>query len=82
MDITGMKAVDAAAASALMRTAAALRLLGTEAWLTGVKPEVAQTLITMDVDLGSILTFATLARGVAHATRLSRGGADRRGGLR
>lgn len=73
MDITGMKAVDAEAASGLVRAAAALRLLGMHAWLTGVRPEVAQTMISMNVDLGGIRTFSTLARGVAHASRLARG---------
>ncbi|HZF56778.1 MAG TPA: AAA family ATPase [Polyangiaceae bacterium] len=72
IDITGMKTVDAAAAAALSRTAAALRLLGMHAWLTGVQPEVARSLLAMDLDLGGILTFATLQRGVAHAARLAR----------
>ncbi|HVK67058.1 MAG TPA: AAA family ATPase [Polyangium sp.] len=72
MDITGMKTVDEAAASALIRTASALRLLGMQAWLTGVRQEVAQTLIALGIDLGGILTFGSLKRGVAHAARLAR----------
>ncbi|UQA54737.1 AAA family ATPase [Polyangium aurulentum] len=80
MDITGMKAVDAEAASALLRTASALRLLGTQAWLTGVRHEVAQTFIGMGIDLGNILTFASLKRGFAQATRVVRTRADGRGG--
>ncbi|MRG96151.1 AAA family ATPase [Polyangium spumosum] len=72
MDITGMKTVDDEAASALIRAASALRLLGMQAWLTGVRKEVAQTLIELGIDLGDILTFGSLKRGVAHAARLAR----------
>ncbi|MDI3289448.1 AAA family ATPase [Polyangium sp. 15x6] len=72
MDITGMKTVDAEAASALIRAASALRLLGMQAWLTGVRQDVAQTLIALGIDLGGILTFGSLKRGVAHAARLAR----------
>jgi len=38
--------------------------------LTGVRPEVARTLVGLGIDLGELLTFGTLQRGIAHAARV------------
>jgi predicted ATPase/GAF domain-containing protein/anti-anti-sigma regulatory factor/tRNA A-37 threonylcarbamoyl transferase component Bud32 len=67
IDITGVKQVDESVASTLLKTAQGLRLLGTEVVLTGFSPEVARTLVDMDVDLHTITTRGTLQSGIAYA---------------
>lgn len=67
LDITGMKHVDTNVASMLIRAAAALRLLGTQAVLTGIRAEIAQTLISLGVDLSGVVTRSTLQSGIAFA---------------
>jgi GAF domain-containing protein/anti-anti-sigma regulatory factor len=67
IDITGVKLVDTEVASTLLRTASALRLLGAQAVITGIRPEVAQTLIGLQIDLGAIVTKGTLQGGIAYA---------------
>ncbi|MDI3284582.1 PAS domain S-box protein [Polyangium sp. 15x6] len=69
LDITGVATVDAAAADALLRAARAVRLLGAEVVLTGIRAEVAQALIGLGVDLGNIVTRSTLQSGIAFAMR-------------
>ncbi|WP_433927549.1 PAS domain-containing protein [Sorangium cellulosum] len=69
LDITGVRAVDTLVANALTRTARAAQLLGTRVVLTGVRPEVAQTLVTLGVDLAGITTLSTLQSGIAYALR-------------
>jgi predicted ATPase/GAF domain-containing protein/predicted Ser/Thr protein kinase len=81
IDITGVKVMDTAVANTLVKTAAALRLLGTEAVLTGIAPHVAQTLIGLTIDFGSIVTRGTLQSGIAYAlTRSGQQGLPDRGG--
>lgn len=79
IDITGVKLVDIDVASTLIGTAGALRLLGAQAVITGIRPDVAQTLIRLDVDFGAIVTKGTLQSGIAYA--LGRTGEARRLGL-
>lgn len=67
IDVTGVPAVDAQAASALARIAQAVRLLGVEVVLTGIRPEVAQMLVGLEVELGSIVTRRDLSHGIAFA---------------
>lgn len=67
LDITGVRTVDSLIAGMLIRTASALRLLGTRVVLTGIRPEVAQTLVMLDVELGAIVTRGTLQSGIAWA---------------
>ncbi len=67
IDITGVPVVDTAVANALLQAAHAARLLGTEVILTGIRPEVAQTLVHIDTKLGSITTRGTLQSGIKHA---------------
>ncbi|WAS91178.1 STAS domain-containing protein [Nannocystis punicea] len=69
LDITGVPKVDAAVAEALVRAARAVRLLGSQVVLTGIRPEVAQALIGLGVDLGNIETRGTLQSGIAFAMR-------------
>jgi PAS domain S-box-containing protein len=67
IDITGVPVVDAAIASALARAAQAVKLLGAEAVLTGVRPQIAQTLVTLGIELTGIKLKSTLQSGVAYA---------------
>ena len=67
IDITGVPVVDTAVANALLQAAHAARLLGAEVILTGIRPEVAQTLVHIDAKLGAITTRGTLQSGIQHA---------------
>ena len=67
IDITGMKHVDTSVASMLLNAATALRLLGTQAVLTGIRPEIAHTLVSLGIDLGGLVTRGTLQSGIAYA---------------
>lgn len=70
LDITGMAAVTTTTASTLVRCAQAVRLLGARVILTGTRPEVAQTMVSMDIDLAGILTLSTLQAGIERAMRM------------
>lgn len=67
LDITGVKTVDAEVANALVRTAKAARLLGTEVILTGIGPKPAQTLVELGLELQGIITHGTFQGGIAAA---------------
>jgi DNA-binding LacI/PurR family transcriptional regulator/anti-anti-sigma regulatory factor len=67
VDVTGVPVVDASVADALIRAAQALRLLGVQAILTGIRPEVAQTLVGLGLDLSGIATQRDLQSGIAYA---------------
>jgi rsbT co-antagonist protein RsbR len=71
IDITGVQTVDTAAANALVAAARACKLLGARVAITGVRGEVAQTLVGLDVDLSGIVTQSTLQAGIAWALRRS-----------
>lgn len=72
IDITGVPTLGLAVADALVRTAQAVRLLGARVMLTGIRPEVAQALVGLGVDLQGITTHGTLQAGIAQATRGAR----------
>jgi anti-anti-sigma factor len=67
LDITGLKHIDAPVAGLLVQAASALRLLGTQAVLTGLRAEVARTLVSLGIDLGALVTRGTLQSGIAFA---------------
>ena len=67
VDITGVPVVNLEVAATLLQAAQAARLLGARMLLTGIRPEVAQTLIGLGVDLGTIMTRSTLQSGIALA---------------
>jgi rsbT co-antagonist protein RsbR len=67
LDITGVALVDTQVANALIRAAQAVKLLGAQVVLTGIRPEVAQTLVGLGVDLGGIVTRNSLQSGIAYA---------------
>ncbi len=67
LDITGVPIVDTQVADALLRAAQAVKLLGAEVILTGIRPEVAQTLVGLGVSFNSLVTRSTLQSGIAYA---------------
>ena len=64
VDITGLGHMDTAVIAQMMRTVRAARMLGTDVWIVGVSPAVAQTIVGLGVDLGRMTTFATLRQGL------------------
>ena len=69
LDITGVTVVDTQVANAFIRASQAVSLLGAQVVLTGIRPEVAQTLVQLGVDLRSIITRGTLQDGITFALR-------------
>jgi rsbT co-antagonist protein RsbR len=69
LDITGVPVVDTQVANTLVRVAQAVGLLGARVVLTGIRPEVAQTLVGLGVDLHGVATQSTLQSGIAYALR-------------
>jgi len=72
LDITGVPTVDTEVAQHLLKTVSAARLLGAECIVSGIRPQVAQTIVSLGIEFGDIATKATLADALAHA--LSRTG--------
>jgi DNA-binding LacI/PurR family transcriptional regulator/anti-anti-sigma regulatory factor len=69
LDITGVPLVDTHVAAALIQTARAVRMLGARVTLVGVRPEIAQSIISLHVDLGDFETQPTLAVAVQRLIR-------------
>src|SRR5207248_4533077 len=65
IDITGVPLVDTLVAQHLLKTVAAARLMGTDCILSGIRPQIAQTIVHLGVDLGDIITKATMADAFA-----------------
>lgn len=78
IDITGVSVVDTLVAQHLLKTVAATRLMGAECIISGIRPQIAQTMVHLGVDLGEVVTKATLADAFRVAMR--RVGADLAGG--
>lgn len=70
IDITGVPIVDTAVANHLMRTVRAVRLVGGKCIMVGVRPEIAQTLVRLDISFPDINTAATLKMGLNLARQL------------
>lgn len=71
IDITGVRTIDTYGAETLIRAAQGLRLLGTTAIVTGLRPAIAQTLVSLGVDFGSLLTRSTFQDGIVFALGLN-----------
>lgn len=69
LDITGLSDVSTASATALLRVARATRLLGARCILTGVQPQVARALVSLDLSLDDLQTAASLKDGLALRAR-------------
>jgi rsbT co-antagonist protein RsbR len=67
LDISGVPAVDSLVAQHLMKTVSATRLMGAECIISGIRPEIAQTIVHLGIDLSSIVTKASLASALKSA---------------
>lgn len=67
IDITGVPAVDTLVAQHLLKTVAAARLMGADCIISGIRPQIAQTIVHLGVDLTDVITKATLADAFALA---------------
>jgi rsbT co-antagonist protein RsbR len=61
IDITGVPTVDTLVAQHLMKTIAAARLMGADCIISGIRPQIAQTIVHLGIDLTNVTTKATLA---------------------
>ena len=71
IDITGVPTVDTLVAQHLLKTVAAARLMGAECIISGIRPQIAQTIVHLGVDLEDVVTKATIADAFAVALRRS-----------
>jgi rsbT co-antagonist protein RsbR len=67
IDITGVPTVDTLVAQHLLKTVAAARLMGADCIISGIRPQTAQTIVHLGVDLGNVITKSTLADAFAVA---------------
>jgi rsbT co-antagonist protein RsbR len=71
IDITGVPAVDTEVAQHLLKTVMAARLMGTDCVISGIRPQIAQTIVGLGIEFGDIVTKATLADALAYTLRRS-----------
>jgi rsbT co-antagonist protein RsbR len=69
IDITGVPAVDTQVAQHLLKTVVAARLMGAECTISGIRPQIAQTIVALGIEFGDISTKATLADALVAALR-------------
>lgn len=69
IDITGVPTVDTLVAQHLLKTVAAIRLMGAECIISGIRPQIAQTIVHLGIDLQGITTKATLADALSIAMK-------------
>ena len=69
IDITGVAAVDTQVAQHLLKTVVAARLMGAECIISGIRPQIAQTVVALGIEFGDIPTKATLADALRHVLR-------------
>ncbi len=67
IEITGVPTVDTLVAQHLLKTVAAARLMGADCIISGIRPQIAQTIVHLGVDLGNVITKASLADALALA---------------
>ena len=80
IDITGVPTVDTLTAQHLLKTVAAARLMGADCIISGIRPQIAQTIVHLGVDLGTVITKATLADAFTIALRRLGLGVSKTGG--
>ena len=71
LDITGVPVVDTMVAHHIIQAADAVRLVGAKCMLVGIRPEIAQTIVTLGINLNDFTTTSTLQRGMQKALRLT-----------
>jgi rsbT co-antagonist protein RsbR len=67
IDITGVKTVDTQVAQHLLRTAAAVRLMGAQCLVSGISPKIAQTMVQLGVDVGEVRTRSSIRNALTDA---------------
>lgn len=67
LDISGVPTVDSLVAQHLLKTVSATRLMGAECIISGIRPEIAQTIVHLGIDLSDIVTKASLASALQYA---------------
>ncbi|MCE0764506.1 STAS domain-containing protein [Pseudonocardia kujensis] len=82
IDITGVPAVDTEVAQHLLKTVVAARLMGAECTISGIRPQIAQTIVTLGIEFGDITTKSSLADALLHAMRSTGVEVVRRAGSR
>lgn len=70
VDITGVPTVDTQVAQNLLKTVMAAKLMGAQCIISGIRPQIAQTMVHLGVDFGNIITKTTLADALAQAFRM------------
>jgi rsbT co-antagonist protein RsbR len=71
IDITGVPTVDTLVAQHLLKTVTAIRLMGADCIISGVRPQIAQTIVHLGVDLKGVTTKANMADALALALKRS-----------
>ena len=71
IDITGVPTVDTLVAQHLLKTVTAIRLMGADCIISGIRPQIAQTIVHLGVDLQGVTTKATLADALTLALKRS-----------
>ncbi|MDZ5602644.1 STAS domain-containing protein [Pseudomonas sp. RP23018S] len=79
IDITGVPTVDTLVAQHLLKTVTAIRLMGADCIISGVRPQIAQTIVHLGLDLSTITTKANLADALKLAIKRLDLGVDARG---
>jgi rsbT co-antagonist protein RsbR len=69
IDITGVPAVDTQVAQHILKTVVAARLMGADCVISGIRPQIAQTIVALGIEFGDIVTKASLADALMHALR-------------
>lgn len=69
IDITGVPTVDTLVAQHLLKTVAASRLMGADCIISGIRPQIAQTMVHLQIDLSSVTTKATLSEALTSAMK-------------
>ncbi|MBZ0106992.1 MAG: STAS domain-containing protein [Sulfuricella denitrificans] len=69
MDLTGVKNIDSQVSHHLIQMVRAVQLMGSDAIITGIRPEIARALTSLNIDLGNVVTRATLSDGLKEAFR-------------
>lgn len=69
IDITGVPTVDTLVAQHLLKTVTAIRLMGADAIISGIRPQIAQTIVHLGIDLGGVTSKSTLAGALAVALK-------------
>jgi rsbT co-antagonist protein RsbR len=71
IDITGVPAVDTQVAQHILKTVVAARLMGAECVISGIRPQIAQTIVALGIEFGDIATKSSLADALVHALRVN-----------